>query len=291
MAWPLARRVGRTIATRLYSPPRRGHHRRPTDLGLEFSESVRRTADGVDLHLWVLEPPTRASSGTAIVGHGIGLTKSASLRQAALLHEAGYGVVMYDHRNHGRSGRDAVRPGMADRFTLDIQAAATFASERFQDDGPVLAYGFSFSSFPSVYALRDTAGIGAVVCDSGPVADIAHLLGGFAEAGALPLPPWVLGTPWGREVVAACAARAVELLDAEWPPPASQGSLDRTPMLFIVGADDAMVSADQVQAVAALYDQARCVVLDGAHLDCVKRDPEAYRATLAGFLESWEPAR
>ncbi|GAA1866336.1 alpha/beta hydrolase [Myceligenerans crystallogenes] len=295
-ALPGARRVGETIANRMFSPPRRGHHRRPAEFGLDAAEATCTTPDGVDLHLWVIEPPSGGPgdtdgpggpAGTAIVGHGIGLTKSASLRQAALLHEAGYGVVLYDHRNHGLSGHDAVRPGMADRFTLDIRAAADFAAARFGDERPVLAYGFSFSSFPSVYALRVESRIGAVVCDSGPASDIPGIVTRFAQAGALPLPRWILANPWGRQVVAACAARATALLAGEWPPPASQGALDRTPMLFVVGAGDAIMAADEVRAMAARYARARCVVLPGGHLESVKHDPEAYRATLTEFLEEF----
>lgn len=287
-ALPGARRVGETIANRMFSPPRRGHHRRPSELGLDFAEATCTTSDGVDLHLWVLEPRRGELVGTAIVGHGIGLTKSASLRQAALLHEAGFGVVLYDHRNHGLSGPDEIRPGMAARFTLDIGAAADFAAAHFGQERPVLAYGFSFSSFPSVYALRDTDRIGAVICDSGPAEDLGDLVTRFAAAGALPLPRWLLAGPWGRQVVAACAARVTELLAAQWPPPASQGALDRTPMLFVVGADDAIMATDQVRAMADRYARAHCVVLPGGHLESVKRDPDAYRATLAEFLKSLE---
>lgn len=288
MAPPGARRAGAALANRMFSPPRRGHHRDPAEFGLEFTEATCTTSDGVDLHLWVLGSPPDGVTGTAVVGHGIGLTKSASLRQAALLHEAGYGVVLYDHRNHGLSGADEVRPGMADRFTLDVRAAAEFASGHFRQERPVLAYGFSFSSFPSVYALRDTPRIGAVVCDSGPAADLGSLVTRFAEAGALPLPRWLLAGSWGRHVVAACATRVTELLAAQWPPPASHGTLDRTPMLFVVGTDDAIMPTDQVREMADRYAGARCVALPGGHLECVKHDPEAYRATLAEFLESWE---
>ncbi len=115
---PLARRVGNYLARRAYAPPRRKHHRSPSEYGLEFTEDTLTTNDGVALHLWVILP-SDVLRGIGIVGHGIGLTKSASLRQARMLHDVGYGVVMYDHRNHGLSGVGPVQKGMAERFTRD----------------------------------------------------------------------------------------------------------------------------------------------------------------------------
>jgi alpha-beta hydrolase superfamily lysophospholipase len=148
----------------------------------------------------------------------VGLTKSATLRQAKLLHEAGYGVVMYDHRNHGRSASDPVQKGMAERFTRDIVAAAQFAQDWFHPQLAVLAYGFSFSTFPSVYALRDSSAIGAVICDSGPCVDIDGLFDRFAGAGALPVADAVLANVWGRQMMKACVSTATYLLDPVWPP-------------------------------------------------------------------------
>ena len=95
-ALPLTRRAGRYVAHRVFAPPRRQHHRTPADRGMGFTEESLTTEDGVRLHLWVVPPPGRLN-GTAIVGHGIGLTKSASLRQARLLHEAGYGEIGRAH--------------------------------------------------------------------------------------------------------------------------------------------------------------------------------------------------
>lgn len=288
VALPFARPAGRLLAKRVLAPPRRRHHRSPDDLGMPFVDDTVVTADGIALHVWIV-PAAGDARGAAVVGHGVGLTKSASLRQARMLHDAGYAVVMYDHRNHGLSGRDPVRVGMAERFTRDVHATAAFATDRF-GRRPVLAYGFSFSAFPSVYALRDSDAIGAVVCDSGPGARLDDLFQGFAAAGALPLPSWLLGTAWGRQAVAACVDRATSLLAGQWPPEAV-GALQQTPMLFLVGAQDTIVPPRLVRDLADLYDGARCVVLDGRHLESVKSDEDGYRAALSSFLTELEAAR
>lgn len=281
----LATRYGAWLGRRIYAPPRRGHHRDPASLGLAFTEEWTTTSDGVRLHLWVVRPPDGLTDRVAVVGHGIGLTKSAGLRQAAMLAGRGYAVVMYDHRNHGSSDAAPVAPGMAAGFTRDVQAAAQFAVEAFPACGHVLAYGFSFSSFPSLYALKDDTVITALVCDSGPALSIRSLFGGFAEAGAIPMPGPVRRSTWGGWAMQSCITTAVGLLDAPWPPPAEQGRLDRTPMLFIVGGADQVVPAPEVDLLAQRYAGASCQVLEGGHLDTVKQDPEGYEQVLGAFVD------
>lgn len=166
MTAPLATALGRRIARALFHPPRKRHHRAPEDFGLPSTERFVRTSDGIDLHLW-LTPGDGA--GTVVVGHGIGLSKSASLRHAALLHELGYNVVMFDHRNHGLSGSDPSRRDLSVRYSNDIEASLCVASETWSDTGEPVIWGFSFSTFPTLYSLRheSTPAIGAIICDSG----------------------------------------------------------------------------------------------------------------------------
>jgi hypothetical protein len=61
------------------------------------------------LHIWLCPgDPGRV----VVLGHGLGLSKSASLAQARLLNDAGYTVAMFDLRNHGRSSADRACWGM-----------------------------------------------------------------------------------------------------------------------------------------------------------------------------------
>ncbi len=89
----------------------------PADYGLNFQNAVFKTADGVNLKGWLIPA---ASNKLVIITHVGGLTKYGSTKQfrswsklfdeeveflkiARHLHDAGYGVLMFDFRNHGES--------------------------------------------------------------------------------------------------------------------------------------------------------------------------------------------
>ncbi|GAA2450100.1 alpha/beta hydrolase [Agromyces soli] len=274
--------LGRRLAARLFRPPRRPHHRRPADFGLEAETGTVRTADGIELHVWFI--PGRGA-GTAIVGHGIGLTKSASLRQAELLHRLGYHVLLFDHRNHGRSGSDRARRELADRFSRDIAACVAAATERWPDAGPLVVWGFSFSTFPTLYALRTRASpIHAILCDSGPGLELDPMLRRFVGDGGAQLPALARSALRHPSAVAAFAATAVSMLGAVWPPDASASASGTTPMLFLVGTDDEVLDPAQVRALSARYPHARVAELPTGHLLGIKDAEPEYRAAVTTFL-------
>ncbi|MFK4730363.1 alpha/beta fold hydrolase [Agromyces mediolanus] len=281
--------LGRRLAARLFRPPRRPHHRHPADFDLEASEGTVRTADGIDLHVWLV--PGRGS-GTAIVGHGIGLTKSASLRHAELLHRLGYHVLLFDHRNHGRSGTDRARRELADRFSRDIAACLAAASERWPNAGPVVVWGFSFSTFPTLYSLRSPATpIQAILCDSGPGLELEPMLRRFVSDGGAQLPALARSALRHPSAVAAFAATAVSMLGAEWPPDASASASGTTPMLFLVGTEDAVLDPAQVRTLSTRYPHAKVAELPTGHLLGLKDAEPEYRTAVASFLAALSSPR
>lgn len=279
---PAAAGYGTLAAYRLYHPPRRKHHRSPEQFGLPYQEATTVTDDGVRLHLWEIPgDPGRV----AVVGHGIGLSKSASLAHAKLLHDEGFSVVMFDHRNHALSGRDSSWQHLSDRFTRDVEATVRHA-QRADPDARTLVWGFSFSSFPSVHLLgRDGCRVDAVLCDSGPAGELPPLFEGFAGAGALPIPKPLRGRVTRGTVVQTCARVATAMLDAAWPPPPT-GRFATTPMLFLTGKADPIVRPELVQAFADRYPAARAELVQGAHLDGIKVDPDGYRRLVHDFIRS-----
>ncbi|QTR04502.1 alpha/beta fold hydrolase, partial [Saccharothrix algeriensis] len=192
---PLAPLFGAFLAYRIYHPPRRRHHRSPADYDLPATELVLPLPDRKgSLHLWVCEgDPDRV----VVVGHGIGLSKSASLPHAKFLHEAGYTVVLFDHRNHGRSSQDASALGLSARFTSDVAAVVDHFRGRAAHAGARFAvWGFSFSTFPILYVpMRGRTPVAAIICDSGPAVDTGPLFRNFLDTGALPIPAPVLFGP------------------------------------------------------------------------------------------------
>ncbi|WNE96778.1 alpha/beta fold hydrolase [Streptomyces luomodiensis] len=283
---PVAPLYGAFLSYMIYHPPRRPHHKKPADMGLT-STDVNVPLDGQrgrGLHVWLIPGDT---GRVVVLGHGLGLSKSASLAQARLLSQAGYTVALFDHRNHGKSVTDRAGWGMSDRHTDDVVAVVRHM--RSMDEyatARIAIYGFSISTFPSFYMLgREDCPVDAVVCDSGPALELAPLFRNFVAAGGVPI-PGPLGTGPSRPVVETVASSAaVAMLRVQWPPPAG-GAYERTPMLFLAGERDTMIPAAGVRALAERYPLAEVHTLpDTEHLQGIKTQPDVYTDTVLGFLE------
>ncbi|MDT3399939.1 alpha/beta fold hydrolase [Streptomyces sp. B1866] len=286
LALPLAPLYGALLAYFVYHPPRRPYHKKPEDLGLAATElTVPLDGRGRRLHLWLCPG---ARDRVVVVGHGLGLSKAASLAHAKLLSDAGYTVALFDHRNHGRSSADRACWGMSDRHTGDVLAVVRHlrAQEEYAS-ARIAVYGFSISTFPSLYMLRkaDECPVDAVVFDSGPSLELGSLFGNFVAAGGLPVPRFLRTGPSGRVLAKACGALATAMLRVEWPPPV-QGAYARTPMLVLTGERDTMIPEAGVRALAERYPLAEVHALpDTEHLQGIKAHPDIYTDIVLGFLD------
>jgi alpha-beta hydrolase superfamily lysophospholipase len=286
---PLAAVLGRRLAGGLFHPPRRKHHREPVELGLPCTVRSTRTTDDVMLHLWLI-PAEGTGAGVVIVGHGIGLTKSASLRHAALLHELGFHVILFDHRNHGLSGADRANDNLAERYSTDIEACLRTAAEMWPDAGAPIVWGFSFSTFPTLYSLRHRTSppIRAIICDSGPGYELHQVLTAFLAGGGLPGPHFVSRLICRPGLVRAFAEAAIDMLGATWPPDPSTPVTATMPMLFLTGSADRIIEPAQVKAVAGLYPNATVVEYAAHHLRGITEAPGPYREAVTRFLVTLE---
>lgn len=282
------RLTGTALAYLLLHPQRRMPHRTPTDVNISLWEKkLIRTSDGKKLGCWLLHGDRRK---LAVVGHGIGLSKSASLGQAMHLNGQGFTVLMFDHRNHGESSRDLHAMDMARRFTLDVESCVSWLrAEAGGLDSNLVVFGYSFSTFPSVYAAsRGLVDLDAIVCDSGPGLTLESLFQGFMGAGKLPRIPGFTSPSSEAALKEATAHAAVKMLGATWPPPSNAGLMSWIPMMFISGRSDPIVETREVQALAKHYPRVQVKVLEGAHLSTFKEDQDAYLEALSKFLQGVE---
>ncbi|GGZ35873.1 hypothetical protein GCM10010387_32600 [Streptomyces inusitatus] len=285
-ALPAAPVYGALLSYLVYHPPRRPHHKHPAkDFGLPVEELwVRLPGGRRKLHIWLCRG---GADRVVVVGHGIGLSKSASLAQAAFLHEAGYTVALFDHRNHGLSDSDKAFWGLSERHTDDVVAVVdTLRAMPEYAEARYAVYGFSFSTFPSLYLLkRAGCQVEAIVCDSGPALELLPLFQNFLRAKGLPVPPPLRHRPSWPVLTAVFSRLGTAMLQAEWPPPVTDAYL-RTPVLILAGEEDSIIPVESARALAARYPGAEFEVLPGTeHLQGMKTDPEHYRGTVLAFLK------
>jgi dipeptidyl aminopeptidase/acylaminoacyl peptidase len=115
----------RLVIHRGFRVPRRPETGSPADLGLPFDTVSIPTERGRRLFAWYIPPsgpsgpmPFPVASSHVVVMHGWGANAEDMLPVAEPLHRAGYGVLLVDARNHGRSDRDSF--SSMPRFAEDL---------------------------------------------------------------------------------------------------------------------------------------------------------------------------
>ena len=152
--------VGQAVAATQVPPTRLGPAR-PADLGLRSEDVELTTEDGVRLSGWYV--PSTNGAAVALL-HGAGSTRTSVLDHAAVLAKAGYGVLLYDARGHGRSDGRAMDFGWFG--DLDVAAAISYLVDRPEvDDDRVGVVGLSMGGEQAVGAAASDPRIRAVVAE------------------------------------------------------------------------------------------------------------------------------
>jgi len=243
----------------------------PGDLGLRYEEVAFSTSDGVRLSAWFL--PGR--NGAAVITvPGAGSTRTATLRQAAVLARHGYAVLMVDPRGQGRSeGRGMDAGWYGDR---DLGAAVRYLR---QSSYRVGVLGLSMGGEAAIGAAAAVPEILAVVAEGAThrtAADKAgYLPGGLAGAVQRVLDRLTFGT-------AALLSPA--------PRPATLHSAvrraDATPFLLIAGGG----AVDETEASAYLEQAAperveTWTVPRATHTHGLDTAPEEWASRVTAFFD------
>jgi pimeloyl-ACP methyl ester carboxylesterase len=247
----------------------------PADEGLEFRDVTFTTSDGVRLSAWLV--PSR--NGAAVVlRHGAGSTRTATLRQAAVLADHGFGVLMPDARGHGRSGGEGMDLGWYG--DLDTTAAVTFLARQ---DGVVPSrigvVGLSMGGEEGIGAAGADPRIGAVVAEGAT---------GRTAADNDDLSPEDWASPLERALDTYVYGVTDLLTDASAPASLreSVAAADDTAFLLVAAGtiEREGLAADSMRSVAPSRVEVWSV--PGAdHTRGLATDPAGWEDRVVGFLE------
>ncbi len=239
----------------------------PADRGLSFEDVTLTTDDGVELAAWWV--PTENGAAVLLL-HGSGSTRTATLDHAAVLADAGFGVLMVDARGHGASEGTAMAIGW--HGADDLAAAVDWLAARPDvDDGRIGAVGLSMGGEEALTLAGQDPRVVAIVGDgvgirvTGDVASpspfedaVNRLTYGLTDLLTAASPP-----PTLREVVAGLEADQRVLLVAA----AGEGEQ---------AAWYAATAPDRVE----VWD-----VPDVAHTRALDEHPDEWSARVLAFLE------
>lgn len=165
----------------------------PGRLSLQFEEVVL-DSGGIRLAGWYM-PGRIDDAPTVLIAHGIGANKQNFLYPAQLVHELGYGALLFDFRAHGDSeGRTST---LGVREAADVRAAHAWIVRR-HPGRPVYALGYSMGGAAVALAAAEGDLFAKIVLDStySRVQSVARRTV-FRRLGPLATPMWQTCRFWG----------------------------------------------------------------------------------------------
>jgi uncharacterized protein len=128
--------------------PTRGEQETPAELGIAYQSIRLRTADGVEIAAWQLEP--ESATADIVYFHGNGGNLSLWLPVFATVHRFGYRVLAVDYRGYGTSDGTPSERGLY----ADAEAVARHALANRPPGRPLIYWGRSLGGVIAAAAAR-----------------------------------------------------------------------------------------------------------------------------------------
>ena len=265
---------------------RRGHFTREWfDESVHLEEFMLRSDFGYDLHcaLWPREETASFPDGrrrVAVLAHGFSYCLLGQLKYASLFHELGFDCVLYDHRNHGKSGKAPTTMGFLE--AKDLATVCAWARGRFGEDALLGTLGESMGAATVMLHAKEDRRLAFVVEDCG-FSSLSKLLYYMVPSRfhipAFPILPVASLFFRLRAGMFFSAIRPVEALK----------SCAHVPMLFIHGDADELIPASMMQECFAVKagEKEQWLVAGARHADCFRADTQGYRERLTAFLSKY----
>lgn len=242
------------------------------DLGRPHEDVTLITRDGVKLSAWYVPPLNRAAVIT--------FPRAWTVKQARMLVDNGYGVLMVDPRGYGDSEGDPNAYGWGS--TADIDAAAAWL--RDQDEvgrRRIGGLGLSMGGEQMIEAAADNPRLKAVVSEGAGIRSVREA---FLRRGPNVLE---LALQYPQDLMQTVS---VWLLgDETVPPPLTQAAAEISPraVFFIYGEDGQAIekAVNPVLYDAALPPKAIWEVPGAGHTDGITAEPEEYERRVIGFFD------
>lgn len=142
-----------------FHAPRIKETRSPQAYGFDFRELSIPTANHRRLYAWLL--PNSPTAATVIILHGWGGNAEMMLPVAVPFHRAGYNILLFDARGHGRSDGDTF--SSLPRFTEDLCHVVDWSQNHSQAPGEIVLLGHSVGAGAVLFAAAQRDDIEAVI--------------------------------------------------------------------------------------------------------------------------------
>ena len=273
--------------------------RSPAEYGLAFEEVAFPARDGVTLRGWwipaspvpVPDSLPLSQSGRGRVGdrslaravislHGQGGSMDPDVQYVPALSVAGFNVLMFDFRAHGRSDGRLSTVGYLER--QDALGAVDFVCSKGIERIGLL--GFSMGGIVAMLTAPICTEAKAVISDGGPARLLSATAAWGVERGA---PRW-LSTALAWLMIAVTSLRLRANL-FRYEPVRWVGQIAPRPILFIHGDLDRYTPPADLDALVAAAGQPKEMwrVPEAGHRTVDQLDPQEYRRRVVAFFSRY----
>jgi uncharacterized protein len=248
----------------------------PQEYGLEYESIEFSCSDSLTLRgVWI---PAAGSNKAVIILHGHGTSHDFDVYRAPDLHEAGFNLLLYDFRAHGRS--DGKRMTFGYEEQRDVLGAIEFLHQRGMEHIGLL--GFSYGGMISMILGAKYPGVEAIISDGGP----ARIRTAIAARGVeLGFPFW-LTRPLAWLIIGITSIRlGVNLFQYE--PIRWVGKISPRPIFFIHGDHDQYVPDFDALYAAAREPKELWRLTEAGHTTASQLYPEEHARRVNEFFSRW----
>lgn len=247
----------------------------PEAVGLKVQNVEFRSDDGIPLRGWW--NPGDPGKPVLVFIHGLNRSRLEHLERAAESSARGYGVLLFDLRNHGESGRAYTTLGVTESH--DVCAAREFLRKEAAGRPQVL-WGVSLGASTALLAERLCPGSSAILSDSSFLSFSETIKHHFTLIFRLPSFPIA-------DIIIAVTSWRMGFHGEDGDVEAAVTKLD-VPILFIAGGADARMPPELAQRLAsrASNPAKKLLIVPGAgHGQAFAHDREKYLQTAFEFIE------
>ena len=261
------------ITNRRFQYPERGPQT-PSQVGMEVTPLSFYASDGIELRGWW--SPGERTKPVIIFSHGLNRSRLELLDRAAEANHRGYGVLLFDLRNHGQSAQSYTTLGIEE--SKDICAASQAVRER-APRRPQVLWGVSMGASTAILGAKRCPAFRAIISDSSFLSfreTISH------HINLMHLPAF----PIANMIVELTALR-MRLNPDDGDVEAAVESLGNVPILFIAGGNDRRMPpelAERLRAASANPKSEMLLVPGASHGEAYAVNKNLYLDTVFAFL-------
>ncbi len=247
----------------------------PAETGLPFDLVHFTTSDKVTLTGWWFPYPD--SNRTIIQLHGFAGSMDPDIKYVPHLHAAGYNVLTFDFRAHGRSTGHLGTIGALE--SNDVKAAIDFVCSKGIKAIGLL--GFSMGGRAAVLSAPENPQVRAIVCDGGPARLVTAITGKLTRDN---LPYWLASTYAYCAVGGASLLSGINLFSEE--PLHRASRLQSIPSLFIYGGRDPFITNREIDRMTTSTGSRATLWLvpEAGHRNIEKYRPQEYLDKVLSFF-------